>query len=88
MTSEQFAYWLQGFVELNPTLERPTPEQWKSIAEHLKTVFVKITPPVHVVGPAIAGPARQPSYEESLRQLMRKDGTSPIWPHNPILVTC
>lgn len=46
MTSEQFAYWLQGFTELNPSMERPTPEQWKSITEHLKTVFVKVTPPV------------------------------------------
>jgi len=45
MTPEQFCYWLQGFAELsgdNP----PTPEQWKSIREHVATVFRKVTPPV------------------------------------------
>ena len=46
MTSEQFAYWLQGFVELGG--ERPTEAQWDSIKEHLQTVFNKVTPPVHV----------------------------------------
>ena len=45
MNSEQFAYWLNGFVELNGDTQ-PTPEQWKSITEHLGTVFVKVTPPV------------------------------------------
>lgn len=44
MTPENFAYWLQGFTELNPAMEQPTPEQWKSITEHLKTVFFKVTP--------------------------------------------
>jgi len=46
MTPEQFAYWLNGFAELNPSMEQPTAEQWKSITDHLKTVFVKVTPPV------------------------------------------
>jgi len=49
MTAEQFAYWLQGFTELNPSMDQPTPEQWKSITEHLKTVFVKVTPAVKPV---------------------------------------
>lgn len=44
MTSEQFAYWLQGFCELNPSLEAPSADQWKAIQDHLKTVFVKVTP--------------------------------------------
>lgn len=43
MTAEQFAYWMQGFAELNA--EPPTAEQWQSIREHLVTVFVKVTPP-------------------------------------------
>jgi hypothetical protein len=42
MTPEQFCYWLNGFGEL--TNERPTAEQWKSIKEHLETVFRKVTP--------------------------------------------
>lgn len=44
MTAEQFAYWLQGFAELNPSIEAPSPEQWKAIQDHLKTVFMKVTP--------------------------------------------
>jgi len=45
MSPEQFTYWLQGFVELTDG-ELPTPNQWKSMCEHLKTVFHKVTPPV------------------------------------------
>ena len=51
MEPEQFTYWLQGFVELNG--ETPTPEQWRSIKEHLQTVFVKVTPPVYMQGTSI-----------------------------------
>jgi hypothetical protein len=43
MTAEQFSYWLNGFVELNGD-QQPTAAQWKSITEHLNTVFVKVTP--------------------------------------------
>jgi hypothetical protein len=45
MTPEQFAYWLQGFVELTQG-KTPNPAQWKSIQDHLGTVFKKVTPPV------------------------------------------
>jgi len=45
MTTEQFAYWLQGFSELTGGTP-PTAEQWQSIQDHLKTVFVKVTPPL------------------------------------------
>ena len=44
MTEQQFAYWLQGFAELNAG--PPTAEQWQSIREHLATVFNKVTPKV------------------------------------------
>lgn len=88
MTSEQFAYWLNGFIELSEW-KQPTPEQWKSICEHLKTVFVKVTPEV-------AKPARQPSYDETLRTLQLKDSVSwpgqgiPSWPGlgTPPAITC
>jgi hypothetical protein len=55
MSPEQFAYWMQGFVELTD-VQPPTAEQWKSICEHLKTVFVKVTSPV--------GPAPMPSVKD------------------------
>lgn len=48
MTSEQFAYWLQGFVELNGHM--PNEAQWQSIKEHLSTVFKKVTPPINSGG--------------------------------------
>lgn len=44
MDAQQFAYWLNGFAELNDA--PPTAEQWQSIREHLATVFVKVTPPL------------------------------------------
>ncbi len=46
MTPENFTYWLQGWVELSGAT--PTEEQWKSIKEHLQTVFKKVTPEVSV----------------------------------------
>ncbi|MCS7758614.1 hypothetical protein ACM7I9_09325 [Pseudomonas aeruginosa] len=42
MTPEQFAYWLQGFVELNGAT--PNETQWLQIKDHLKIVFEKRTP--------------------------------------------
>lgn len=48
MTAEQFAYWLQGFSELNTA--PPSPEQWQSIRDHLATVFTKVTPTVVPTG--------------------------------------
>lgn len=41
MTSEQFAYWLQGVFEAVPT--PPSQAQWAMIKSHLETVFVKVT---------------------------------------------
>lgn len=42
MTAEQFAYWLQGYAELNDA--PPTAEQWQAIRDHLALVFNKVTP--------------------------------------------
>ena len=51
MNAEQFTYWLNGFAELNPELESPTADQWRVIQDHLKTVFLKVTPPFPVAAP-------------------------------------
>lgn len=82
MTAEQFAYWLQGFVELNPDMAMPAPEQWKSICEHLQTVFVKVTPPV----PSF----KQPTMTELAKRL--REAQTPgfpaiSWPAMP-QITC
>lgn len=76
MTAEQFAYWLQGFSELNPALEAPSPEQWKAIQDHLKTVFVKVTPafPSH---PSHPSPLMR-DWEKALRD----------FPQTPLTITC
>lgn len=52
MTEQQFCYWLQGFAELSPSTP-PTPEQWKSIREHLATCFLKVTPAVGIPTPPV-----------------------------------
>lgn len=45
MDAHNFAYWLNGFAELNGDTP-PSKAQWKSIREHLGLVFEKVTPPV------------------------------------------
>ena len=43
MNTDQFTYWLQGFVEMNEGSE-PTKQQWQIIKDHLKLCFNKVTP--------------------------------------------
>lgn len=53
MDERSFCYWLQGFAELQAS--PPTPEQWRSIREHLAMVFTKVTPPVNFPQPTEPG---------------------------------
>jgi len=43
MTSENFCYWLQGYIELS-NCKSLTPEQVQTISDHLQLVFKKETP--------------------------------------------
>ena len=53
MTPEQFAYWLQGFAEVNQAA--PNDAQWTIIKDHLATVFKKETPNrITIPGPSIS----------------------------------
>lgn len=80
MTPEQFAYWLQGYVELTRNAA-PDEAQWKSICEHLSKVFVKTTPQV---GPAVAHPAVTPkSLEDAIRRFNEQRPAVPTWPFSP-----
>lgn len=45
MTPEQFVYWLQGYSEL--TGKVPDEHQWRSVQDHLQSVFEKETGPVY-----------------------------------------
>lgn len=89
MTPESFAYWLQGFAELNPSMEQPSPEQWKSITEHLKTVFVKVTPEVQMQPVKIEWPADTKPIDitEAIRKSFRDAQRSPYY-GQPIQLTC
>lgn len=78
MNAEQFCYWLQGRAELDTT--PPTPEQWKSICEHLATVFVKVTPPVGIV-PEIP----MEKIFDDYRYIPPKDWRDGVWPPT---ITC
>jgi hypothetical protein len=64
MTPEQFAYWLQGYVELNRMV--PSYEQWKSIRAHLATVFVKVTPVVNEFVPSNVKPVPERNAKSML----------------------
>ena len=72
MSPENFAYWLQGFVELTQG-QTPNPAQWKSIQEHLCEVFKKVTPPVGEVKRASGILPGQIDWDELYKKL------SPDW---------
>lgn len=52
MNTEQFTYWLQGFVEIHGA--PPSAEQWQMIKDHLQTCFVKVTPQRQIGQPTSA----------------------------------
>jgi len=57
MNSQDFAFWLQGYIELSPE-GIPSPEQWTMIKEHLALVFDKQTPELMV-------PAKRPTTDDN-----------------------
>lgn len=87
MTPEQFAYWLQGFVELTQG-QTPNPAQWKSICEHLAMVFNKVTPPIQMqTGPAPGTP--DPMAGKRWEEILRDYQTQPTWPFSgPMTAIC
>ena len=61
MTPEQFAYWLQGFVEIRGSV--PSAGEWEVIKDHLATVFTKVTPDrITSPGPGITAPVYPPNW--------------------------
>lgn len=81
MTAEQYAYWLNGFIELTEW-KQPTPEQWKSICEHLVTVFNKVTPPVRIGQPCVYRSAELRAEDQLARytsdRLPLSNGSLPV----------
>lgn len=78
MTPEQFAYWLQGFMEMaNPNSLNGT--QTQQIKDHLKLVFDKKTPE------RISGPERgNPPY--AMPGIQWPADTQ--WTPNPYTIEC
>lgn len=73
MTPENFCYWLQGKLELDPTDNRLSEEQVRMIREHLKLVFTEKTNPPYI-----------PSLLGGLGDL----GGIKRGPFDPLTVTC
>lgn len=81
MTPDQFAYWLQGFAELNEG--PPNEAQWKSIQEHLQTVFVKVTPPIQ------SGTNQRDRASDNLARILKEQGRRTDSPFmSPYTTTC
>lgn len=83
MTPEQFAYWLQGFVEIRGSA--PTAGEWDVIKDHLATVFNKVTPnrQVYPLSPGIAEPYRgDPATPMPIGPYVSPTNpwTTPTWP--------
>lgn len=57
MTSVNFAYWLQGFIELHGS--PPSAEQWETIKRHLALVFQ------HEIDPPAGPPEHQAKLNET-----------------------
>lgn len=73
MTTEQFAYWLQGFSEIHGA--SPSAEQWEMIKEHLQTCFVKVTSNKVV---------NRDHWDKQISDKLRELGT----PVSPSTITC
>lgn len=95
MEPQQFLYWLQGFVELSEG-KMPTPAQWKSICEHLNTVFHKVTPPVGEQKKTETKKAKEGAEgEEAIKKMIKEWQDQQLrhpytpWPGDwPPIVTC
>jgi hypothetical protein len=77
MTEQQFAYWLQGFAELNPSA--PTAEQWQSIREHLATVFKKVAPEMKPAVDLGKNDALKKYLEKNQQDRVCLQSPSPVW---------
>lgn len=74
MSPENFAYWLQGYFEIGKSDEL-TKEQVEEIKNHLKLVFVKLTPEVKI--------NYQPKTPEELKRWWEQTQIA-----KPLMFTC
>lgn len=83
MDATNFAYWLNGFAELNGDTP-PTAEQWKAIREHLALVFEKVTPPVALPygGEPDKPPRERQKADPRIVDWLKRQNINPVlrWP--------
>jgi hypothetical protein len=79
MNAQEFAYWLNGFAELQVVDTPPTTAQWKSIKEHLKLTFTKVTPEVNVT---TVTPTQGLGVKD-LEELVKRINNYPMQPSTP-----
>ncbi len=73
MNAQEFAYWLQGFFELNEEDKSLTKKQVKIIRDHLSLVFKKVTHDRNVGDQIVFTPEVAKHLGEKLIELSNKD---------------
>ena len=80
MNAQDFCYWLQGFIEMNPNAML-THTQWEVLKDHLKLVMDKKTPErpiqIGIAPPKIQFPPVAPRFPDDVFN-----------PFKPPVVTC
>ncbi len=92
MTSRDFCYWLQGYLELANEADEPkplTPKQMQAISNHLGLVFK------HEIDPSMGPPAHQADLDaihnaskEKLKSLEKKVAAIQNRPDGPLVMRC
>lgn len=80
MNSEQFAYWLQGFLEISD-VKKLDEKQLQIIRDHLKLVFNKQTPSY----PGISGVITTTTQGSTTRGIL-KDGLAGEYDPSKVLI--
>ena len=73
MTSRDFCFWLQGYLELAPAGQPMSAEQVEAVRKHLALVFV------HEIDPAMGDQKKQ----DELNKIH-----NPVYPARPPLMRC
>lgn len=83
MTTEQFTYWLQGFLETaNPS--SIDEKQTQIIKDHLALVFNKVTPNYH----SLIKDMQKPLEIKDFGQPYPYEVKGPEWPYYPNQTIC
>ncbi len=75
MTTKQFAYWLQGFFEINDP-QTINKEQTQIIKDHLNLVFDKVTPNRNTKEESEEQEEVKPPFKKTKRTVFGPPGSS------------